>query len=97
VFFIKTLVIPDRVAPIQEFVKIIKKFSAFLVGMIPFLNFPIGLRMLYSGHYMLDLILGEECRKCTLRFPILICLVCEELRAMVGDDFSYPPDIAIVL
>ena len=41
-----------RVVPVQEFVKIIKQFSAFLVGMIPFFDFSIGLhRSSVKGFY----------------------------------------------
>ncbi len=48
----------------SKFVKIIEGISVFLVGMIPFLDFPIGLGILDSGHNMLDAIFSEERIEC---------------------------------
>jgi hypothetical protein len=87
----------NRVIPIQEFVKIIKQFSAFFVGMKPFLDFSIGLGMLNSRQDMLDIIFREKCIESALRFTLFVGLICEELRAVIGDDLSDPPSLAIIL
>jgi hypothetical protein len=97
VFFIEAFVIACRVVPIQEFVKIIKQFSVFLVGMMPLFDFPIGLGMLDSGQDMFDFIFRKECIESTLRIPIFIGLVCEELRSMIRDYLLDPPNIAVGL
>ena len=62
--------------------------------MVPFFDFAISLRMLDSGQDMLDLIFCQELAESTFRIPIFVRLVGKELRAMIGDNLSDPPDLA---
>jgi hypothetical protein len=64
-------VVACRVIPIQEFIKIIEQFSTFLVGMVPFFDFPIGLGMLDSGQNMFKSIFCQEYIESSLRFLFL--------------------------
>jgi len=65
--------------------------------MIPFLNFSIGLRMLNSSQDTLDIIFSKKNIECAIGFTFLICLVCEELLAMIGYYFSDLSNLAIIL
>jgi hypothetical protein len=49
VICVQALVIPHCVIPIHEFVKILELESIFLVRIIPFFDFTIGLRVLNTG------------------------------------------------
>ena len=47
---------PHYVVPIHEFVKILKLESIFLVRIVPFFDFTIGLRMLNACLDVVDII-----------------------------------------
>jgi hypothetical protein len=46
---------------------------------------------------MLDIIFSKKNIKPALRFTFFICLVCEELRTMIGDDFPDFSNLAIII
>ena len=96
-FLIEAHVISNRIVPIQKFVKIIKQFSTFFVGMIQLLNFSIGLRTFDSGQDIFVIIFREKGVECALRITFFICLVCKELRTVIDDDLSDLSNIAIIL
>ena len=77
--FIKTLMVSYRIIPIQECVKIIEQFSAFLVRMVPFFDFSICLRMLDTGQDMFNLVVRQELAESAFRFSILVRFVDEKL------------------
>jgi hypothetical protein len=64
--------------------------------MIPFLDFPIGLRMFHPCQDMSDSIFGQESTECTFRFAIFIQLVGEKLRTMISENLSDPSDLTVV-
>jgi hypothetical protein len=68
-----------RIRPIQEYVKIIKQFSAFIVRMIQFFDFSICLRVLDTGQDMLNLVVRQELAESAFRFSILVRFVGKKL------------------
>lgn len=74
---------PYRVIPIHEIVKIIEPTPVLFVGIIPFLELAIALRMFDPGFDMLDLILFKEIFKPAISISIFVSLIGIELSSMI--------------
>ena len=75
---------PSRIIPIHEIVKIIEPRYVLFVGIIPFFELAIALRMFDTGFDMFDLILFKEILEPAVSRSVFISFVGIELGSMIS-------------